>query len=166
MAADFAKVRQGGDASEPEFIGGAALIGCGGSEIREVCSSEEAFVPEKSRGVACESHGTGLPVDRSVEAFYSSIVCRRIGGCRLVVDAEGAAPRGHGFGNETDWGEGNEVHVTQIRIYVRTLACKLVSSVDDDRLGGVVARGRRGQFGAGSAGGVGVGASSASLATG
>ena len=99
-AANFAEVRQGGDAPEPEFIGSAALVGRGGSEIREVRSSEEEFVPEKSRGVARESHGAGLPVDRPVETFSPSIVRRRIGGSRLVVDAEGAAPRGHGFGNQ------------------------------------------------------------------
>ena len=96
-AADFAKVRQRGDTSEPEFIGGAAFVGRGGGEVREVRSGEEELVPEESRGIACESHGVGLPVDCSVETFYPSIVSGRIGGGCLVFDAEGVAPCGHGF---------------------------------------------------------------------
>ena len=97
MAANFAKVRQRGDMSKPEFIGGAAFVGRSGGEVREVRSGEEELVPEKSRGIACESHGAGLPVDRPVETFYPSIVSGRIGGGCLVFDAEGVAPCGHGF---------------------------------------------------------------------
>lgn len=57
-----------------------------------VHNSKEELVPEGSRGIACELHGAGLPMDHSVEMFYPSLVCRSYRGGCLVVDTQGAAP--------------------------------------------------------------------------
>ena len=90
--ADFAQVRQRGDAPKPEFVRGAAIIGRRSSEVHEVRSGKKEFVPEGSWSIACKAHGTRLPVNRSVEMLHSSILRGRIGGGGLVINAKGAAP--------------------------------------------------------------------------
>ena len=60
----------------------------------------EEFVPKRAWGIACEAHSASLPTDRSVQSFHSAVLGRGIRGAELMIDAEGLAPKFHGFGYE------------------------------------------------------------------
>jgi hypothetical protein len=85
-------VRQRRHTAEPKFIWGTPLVGSGGCQAGEVHSGRTEFIPEVPGGVTCNLHGVSLPEECSVETFCPPVLCRGIGGHKLVIDSQRFAP--------------------------------------------------------------------------
>jgi hypothetical protein len=86
-------------AVEPQLVCCFVVQGGSGGEVGEVGGCSAELIPQRGRGIACETHSAGLAKDCPVDTFGTAILSRCVGGSDNMVDAKRSTPLFHGIGD-------------------------------------------------------------------